>query len=86
MKSKKSGAPKTTDPLAEPLQRFADGDYVTARRMLQPLTEGDGLESTRATAASLIAATRIDRLTLLTGVVCVGVFVLGVILTSIIQP
>lgn len=86
VKSKKSAAAKTPDPLAEPLARFADGDYVTARRLLKPLAEGDGAESTRTTATNLINATHVDRLTLLTGLACLGVLVLAVLFTAFIQP
>jgi hypothetical protein len=66
---------------------FARGDYARARVMLEAKANDASLsEGAKEEARSLIAATRIEKGTLMVGLACIALFVLVVIVTAILQP
>ena len=89
-KKKKDGgskAPKTPDPLGPGLTAFDDGDYVEARRLLEPLTEDSDLSSAqRQQAKDTVEATQFERGALLVGLACLGLFLFAVLFTALKQP
>ncbi len=87
--SARSGGAKAaaSDPLAGPMAVFAAGDYPEARAGFEAVLAAEGMsDATRAAAAELAASTRIDRVTLLAGLACVGLFGVAAAFTAWIQP
>lgn len=79
-----SGAPKD---LEAGIEVFKKGDYARARNILGEKANDTLLsDGAREQARGLIAATRIERGTLLVGLACIGLFVLVIIVTAVMQP
>lgn len=73
--------------LGEALSTFVRGDYARARVLLAAKAEDTSLsEGARAQARQLLAATRPDRGAILTGLACVGLYLIVAVITSVFQP
>lgn len=86
-KTKNRGAGPKENRLEAALEAFRRGDYLSARPGFDAVAanpEASGAE--RSSAADLGAATRVDRATLLTGLACLGLYVVAMAITSVIQP
>ncbi|MEM1022367.1 MAG: hypothetical protein AAGD10_12585 [Myxococcota bacterium] len=69
------------------LQAVTQGDYIQARAEFGRVGVDEALsESRRAEATRWIAATRLDRGTLLVGLACIGLFLLVVGVAVLKQP
>jgi len=80
-------AKRTSSSLEPGLTALARGDYVQVRAQFAPVAEDPEVsESRRAEARRWIAATRVDRGTLLVGLACLGLFVLVIVVAILKQP
>jgi hypothetical protein len=98
MAKKKAARPRPADapetrpdvdegPLADAIAVFASGDYVAARRALEPLAGASTLsEGQRARARELLAATRPEPTALKVGLACLGLMGLIAIVLGLTQP
>jgi hypothetical protein len=85
--SGKAGSAEAREPLAEALATFARGDYVKAARHLEEKIADPSLpEGAREQAQRLLAATKLDRAFLLTGLAAAGLYLVVVLATSLLQP
>lgn len=75
------------DPLRPGLDAFARGAYPEARALLGARAEAsDASESERKMAERFIAATKLERGTLLAGLACFGLYALVIVVTLFKQP
>jgi hypothetical protein len=74
-------------PLAPAIDTFSRGDYVSARRMFDEAMQDKELsEENRQVAKALRASLGIDKTTLLTGLACIGLYLLVILVAILKQP
>lgn len=85
--NKKEAAQGANDPLGPGRDALLDGDYPSARSLLNAAAEDPSLsEADRAEARRLSKATGWDALTLKVGLACFGLFSLVILVTILKQP
>jgi hypothetical protein len=83
--SKKSAA--LAGPLSGAIETFSRGDYVKARRMFDDaLADKDLSEENRQVANALKSSLGFDKSTLLTGLACIGLYLLVILVAILKQP
>jgi hypothetical protein len=80
---KKSEAPASKDP---GIEAFEAGHYAEARALFDEKLKGDIAQGERDLLTNLRATTLIDRQTILTGLGCIGLMVLVLLITWLKQP
>lgn len=88
-KSDKDSAPPdpSVKSLGEAMVSFGKGDYITARMQLEDKAKDASLsDGARKEAEERIAATRLDKTTVLVGLACAALFGLVVLVTTVMMP